>query len=438
MRKETYKVLISTALGVAAGLSACEATGVTNFIPDSQPKNPNSTEIDPTLVPFPKIEPLNEKDIKVFLDNCQNCDELGITMETVAGGYFNGDFLFHSKDKNDADYFYLNQGTSFEPLNWESTDSEFALVPKANEGDIYTGLKYFIWNPNVTDDSGNMIVTYQPDGTPNSAQKFILPSNNDIEPRLKRARFIKPEISPESLLPQEVKEKFEELGAELGKDENGNPIYYVTNRAGETVIVGKMNEEGNKWELGDAVKYTLSVSKEEAQNNFFDYDFVMRGGPGEIAKLNAEPFPEDVITGLNVVALIPNINIKYYNYLYFDRNGENIIKRNPGKEPYRNMGWFSFVNEVGQQGYGTVWQWINPDKSIVYLTTVSYAGADPNLIRTPFVKFNFTIETPNFTTAATIGKNQELNTLIQQWADTDIIPVELQYHALPGYSAYNP
>lgn len=184
-------------VAILGGLAACSPID-----PNSPSFDPISTEISPTLVPFPKIEPLYEKDIKVFLDNCQNCKGLGITMETVAGGYFEGDFLFHSKDKNDADYFYLNQVTSFEPLNWESTDSEFALVPKASEGDIYTGLKYFIWNPNVTDDNGNIIVTYQPDGTPNSAQKFILPSNNDIEPRLKRARFIVPEISPESLLPK--------------------------------------------------------------------------------------------------------------------------------------------------------------------------------------------------------------------------------------------
>ena len=267
-------------------------------------------------------------------------------------------------------------------------------------------------------------------------------------------------IPIESLLPQSVQEKFELAGIDL-KDltKDGLPI---TLKSGEVVLLtndelekniflGQDNvlqyrdasnqnviyaydKETGRWE----VKYTLSVSKEEAQNNFFDYDFVMRGGPGEIAKLNAEPFPEDVITGLNVVALIPDVENKYYNYLYFDRNGENIIKKNPGKEPYRNIGWFSFVNEVGQQGYGTVWQWINTDKSIVYLTTVGYAGADPNLIRTPFVKFNYTMETPNFTTGATIGKNQELNTLIQQWADTDIIPVELQDHALITHATFNP
>ncbi len=50
MRKEAYKVLVSTALGVAAGLSACEATGVTNFILDSQAEKPENLldEVDLT------------------------------------------------------------------------------------------------------------------------------------------------------------------------------------------------------------------------------------------------------------------------------------------------------------------------------------------------------------------------------------------------------
>lgn len=271
MRKD---ILIATNLSLITGLglSACKAIGARDFNPDSASKTPNSTEIDPTLVPFPKIEPLNEKDIKVFLDNCQNCDELGITTETVAGGYFNGDFLFHSKDKNDADYFYLNQGTSFEPLNWESTDSEFALVPKANEGDIYTGLKYFIWNPNVTDDSGNMIVTYQPDGTANSAQKFILPSNNDIEPRLKRARFIVPEISPESLLPQEVKEKFELAGVDLAQMQNAKydkDGLHITLPDGEVIVLTNTDLQKGIYNGQDNV---LQYRDETNQNVIYAYD----------------------------------------------------------------------------------------------------------------------------------------------------------------------
>lgn len=226
-------------------------------------------------------------------------------------------------------------------------------------------------------------------------------------------------------------------GATLGADESGAPIYYVTNPAGEQVIVGQKDASGN-WEPGDAVRYTLSPTREEAMTNVLDYDFVMRGGPGQVAKLNGEPFPENVIAGLNVVVLIPNVKDKYYNYLYFDRNGKNIIKNHPGQEPYRNLGWFSFVNEAGQQGIGVVWQWINPDGSIVYLTTVGSAGADPGLVYTPFVSFNLTKEKLVNATVERIGKDQELNILIQQWADTDIIPAELQNHALIVRATFNP
>ncbi|MBE7432671.1 MAG: hypothetical protein HS100_02025 [Anaerolineales bacterium] len=51
--------------------------------------------------------------------------------------------------------------------------------------------------------------------------------------------------TPEPALPAEVVEKDSELnkmgipeGARLGQDENGKPIYYVTNPAGEQVTVG--------------------------------------------------------------------------------------------------------------------------------------------------------------------------------------------------------
>ena len=252
--------------GLGVGfLTACGVDVILNQATETP--GSGSSEIDPTAVPFSKVEPLYEKDVKVFLDNCLDCDELGITKDTVAGGYFNGDFLFHSKDKNNADYFYLNQGTFFEPLNWESTDSEFALVPKANEGDIYTGLKYFIWDPNIVDSNGNMIVTYQPDGTSDTAQKFILPLDNDIQPRLKRARFVAPEISPESLLPQEVKEKFELAGIDL-KDltKDGLPI---TLKSGEVVLLTNDELEKNIFLGQDNV---LQYRDESNQNVIYTFD----------------------------------------------------------------------------------------------------------------------------------------------------------------------
>lgn len=473
MRKETYKVLISTALGVAAGLSACEATGVTNFIPDSTSKTPNSTEIEPTQTEIAKIT-------SASLESITNNE----TRKSII------DSLPANKPQSNGveDVFSLKVGDKkFNFVMYELTDDEISngvtivnseglntvqSVATYTEFEGYDGTKSWVRLIGITSkpEDPNIVWFYDPNGFPTEERQidtsravfgYSINSKDNIlfQPLITvptsiqgydytqalpvqlggeipgtmniNVMLIKPEISPESLgIPE---------GAILGEDENGNPIYFVTNPAGETVTVGIKNEEG-KWELADSLKYKLVGSKEEAQNNFFDYDFVMRGGPGQIAKLNAEPFPEDVITGLNIIAVTPNYSnfeIQPWNYLYYDRNGDNIIKQNLGKEPYRNMGWFSFVNEVGQQGIGAVWQWINPDKSIVYLTTVSSAEDDPKYKWTPFVTFNLIVDTP-FTTFDQIGKNPYLNKLIQQWADTDIIPVELQYHVLAYHATFNP
>lgn len=243
-------------------------------------------------------------------------------------------------------------------------------------------------------------------------------------------------VSPEPALPAEMEELFEKLGAELGEDENGKPIYFVTNPAGETVVVGKTNEEENKWEKADAVKFRLfkTVEEAEASGEIMDTEYVLRGGPGQAAKLNGEPFPEDVLTGLNIEVITPNFTNAYSEQLNFDSDGLYLIKENPDRAPYRNMGYFLFktiYKGVEQSGYGTVWQWMNPDGSYVYITATA-TKMDSVIVSmlTPFASFNYTKDLVNAPIANEIGHDIEINKLMLQWAETDEVPAELQDRAL--------
>lgn len=248
--------------------------------------------------------------------------------------------------------------------------------------------------------------------------------------------------TPEPALPAEVVEKGSELnkmgipeGAKLGQDENGNPIYYVTNPAGEQVTVGQQNENGD-WELADSLRYKLYATVEEAEASgvVMDTEYVLRGGPGQAAKLNGQPFLEDVLTGLNVEVVKPNWNNPYFDELNFDKNGLSMIKNNPDRAPYRNMGWFLFkniVNGAERPGYGTVWQWTNPDGSIVYLTAIISVKPTSGYEITPFATFNWTKDASNIIPIIDeIGHNSEMNQLLKQWAETNTVPAELQDKAI--------
>ncbi|MEK7168757.1 MAG: hypothetical protein AAB778_01980 [Patescibacteria group bacterium] len=244
-------------------------------------------------------------------------------------------------------------------------------------------------------------------------------------------------ISPESQLPAEVVEKFKETGIDPkeGTDESGKPIYFVTNPAGETVTVAIKNQE-DKWELADSLKFKLfkTVEEAEASGQVMDTEYVLRGGPGQAAKLNGEPFSEDVITGLNIEVVKPNWKDPNSDQLNFDANSLSLLEENPNQAPYRLAGYFLYkniLNGVEQPGYGYVWQWINPDKSIVYITTIASFKLPDSYIMTPFSSFNLTQDlsavAPIFDK---IGHDEGINKLMLQWAETDVVPAELQDRAL--------
>ena len=215
-------------------------------------------------------------------------------------------------------------------------------------------------------------------------------------------------------------------GATLGADESGAPIYFVTNPAGEQVIVGQKDASGN-WELGDAARYTLFATREEAMSNPLPLDYVMRAGPGEAAKLTGEPFPENVITGLNVEVYTPE-NAPY-KALRFDAESQRILRNHPGQEPFNFGGWFSYIRENGEIGLGAVWRWENNGAN-AYLTVIgSGNNVDSRLELTPFVSFDLSREVPS-EIANLIGTDPEINRLVLQWAENDSIPLELQSRAL--------
>jgi hypothetical protein len=233
----------------------------------------------------------------------------------------------------------------------------------------------------------------------------------------------------------EMKELFQNLGAKEGEDENGNPIYFVTNPADQKVTVGLKNETG-KWEKADAVKYKLYKTPEEAQvsGEIMDTEYVLRGGPGQAAMLIGEKFPENVITGLNIEIITPNWINPYNEQLDFDSYSKSRIKNNPGREPYRNMGWFVYnniVKGVETPGYGCVWQWLNHDGTIVYTTTIASTVPTSGLEIRPFAGFNFTRDiSDNVPIIDQIGHDEIIKNLLEEWADTNIVPQELQNHAL--------
>ena len=238
-----------------------------------------------------------------------------------------------------------------------------------------------------------------------------------------------------SALSSEMEELFENLGAKQSEDENGEPIYYVTNRTGQKVTVGQKNENG-EWEKADAVKYKLYKSSEEAQasGEIMDTEYVLRGGPGQAAMLNGETFPENVITGLDIEIITPNWINPYNEQLDFDSSSKLTILNNPGREPYRNMGWFVYnniVNGAETPGYGCVWQWLNPDGTIVYTTTITATVPTSSFEIRPFASFNWTKDASTIVPIINqIGHDEIKSDLLEQWAETNIVPQELQDQAL--------
>jgi hypothetical protein len=202
-KRDFLKTLIGIG-AVEAGNLFLRACGTTPDSITGLPTQNLATEVvEATPIPLPKVEPLVLNDIDVLFKGKEDeFANLGVLKEDVKGGYFEGSFLFYFKDKDGFDYFLLNRGdtsepkNTFEPLDFGvDVDGHFYLGPKTNVGkDANLILRYFAWNPNVTDQDGNMIVSYQSDGSTNTELKFALPKSNEIYGAMKvQARLVEPE-----------------------------------------------------------------------------------------------------------------------------------------------------------------------------------------------------------------------------------------------------
>lgn len=167
-----------------------------------------STEIVPTPFLYPVAQPIYPQDVDVLFKGHE--DEyglLGIGKEDVRGAYFEGSFLFHFKDNQGYDYFYLNRGNTsepkntFEPLDFGSDiDGNYYLGPKLETYGLMKPKpdelkKYFIWNPNIETENTEMLVTYQPDGTSDTALTYRVPVQNSIQEILRERARVK--ITPD-------------------------------------------------------------------------------------------------------------------------------------------------------------------------------------------------------------------------------------------------
>lgn len=163
-----------------------------------------------------------------------------------------------------------------------------------------------------------------------------------------------------------------------------------------------------------------------------DTEYVLRGGPGQAAKLKGEPFPEDVLTGLNVEVVEPNRTNTYSMELNFDNESTYILNKNPEKAPYRNMGWFLFKNIVAGEekpGYGCVWQWVNSDGSFVYITVI-ISQLSPGLVLTPFARLDYEAgHLEGVPVLKEIAYDPDNDRLLHQWAEKDEVPAKLQGRA---------
>jgi len=185
----------------SVSLAACFPTSAS--APATEIVIPTKTPDLAEIPQLPVIEPLTRGDVEVFLKNCVDCEPLGIVEKAVDGAYLNqqGHFLFHAVDKNGADYFYINQntGNGFEPLDWmDLGENSYALISKI-EAVTENPKFYFTWNTNQNLGQQNnegttneFIVTYQPDGTINSATNYSVPVDNNIHTILKNAKINRP------------------------------------------------------------------------------------------------------------------------------------------------------------------------------------------------------------------------------------------------------
>lgn len=210
---------------------------------------------------------------------------------------------------------------------------------------------------------------------------------------------------------------------------NGELVYAVQNPVGEVVKVGQLNAE-NQWEIADALKYELAMTPEDAVNVKLPWEFIKRGGPSQVAKLGGESFDEDVETGQDIYVGDGNSGSNSGTTSFLEWRNENIER-----QPCNRVGYFSLknVDEYKKSYVGSVYQWKNGDGSIVYITYLyghdNFEEITMSETELPFGFYSGENHTPPLTT---IAADAEINALLQQWADTDIVPVELEEKVVVG------
>lgn len=245
LKKMDRKLFRYLATGAGAvTLAACavaQKQGWVDFTatPNNTP-NPtetiNPTENAPTIAELPKVGPVYENEVKAFLagTNCGKAwAELGVTLLDIGGTYYGGNnLLFNTIDDTGGQRYCLLQSGGKETqlqygfVHYEVgtlVTSEFILfeMPTGSpnlDGELVIEKKYFSWIPSEKDELGNTFVTFQSDGTPNTAQKFLLPPTTNIGPMGDSLITINynPETnqiyteSPEPALPADVQKKFDD------------------------------------------------------------------------------------------------------------------------------------------------------------------------------------------------------------------------------------
>lgn len=218
------------------------------------------------------------------------------------------------------------------------------------------------------------------------------------------------------------------LGAKLTVQE-GTLVYVATNPAGEDVVVGQLDVDGNL-EKGDAISYSLCLTPEEAVKDCkLPLDFVMRGGPAQIAKLTAEPFPVDVTASVDIIKtkITPTgTSIK----LRWSPEWEQYFEEHPERRPVRIRGYYTTQGD--RVGWGKVEDWQLPDNpngtkgDIRTLSFFTSFDLRTNPSSTVFPGGGITSKACKIQPYCDIGKDPVRTRLIEQWAEQNYPPEELE------------
>jgi len=220
---------------------------------------------------------------------------------------------------------------------------------------------------------------------------------------------------------------------DLTGDEIGTIQITDSEIVAKEVLIFTKNEDG-QWESAEALKYSLAATPEEAANNPVPWEVVEKGVMSQVSRLKGKSFPETVVTGQDVLLLRGKGDYKDNRDLVWDKKASELFE-DQEKQPFRATGYFTTVYNEGhtnaQPISGIVHQWLNSDGSTVNITNIYYFNFDQ--LDWNYVQFSGfymgTSYNPPFTT---IGKDPIVNRLIEEWAEKDEVPKELEGKVLVG------